>query len=206
MSTVEQTATSNTYRWTFSNAISVLRIVLALPAWIAFEAGLRGTVVAIAIFAVITDLLDGYIARRYNEISDLGKILDPLADKVFAATAVLVLVAHGELPLWFVFVVLGRDLIIFAGGTWIERRTGLVVASNYPGKAAALTLAVTLMLIVARVPHGVTDVLLGISLLLLAVSLVLYVVRGVRALRGAEADASTSSTAERTKGTADVSE
>lgn len=182
MSTNHAPVSGKNYRWTFSNAISTFRIVLALPAAAAYEAGLYMSVVAMAVLAIITDLLDGYVARKNNEISDLGKILDPLADKIFAATAVVVLTLDGRLPVWFVIVVVARDLLILGGGAWVERRTGRVLPSNYPGKAAALLLAVTLILIIAGLDAALTNPLLYGSLALLALSLGLYVWRGVQVL------------------------
>ncbi len=171
------------YRWTVSNALSVLRIVLTLPAALALDAGMRDIAIVIFLVAALTDVLDGYIARRYNEVSELGKILDPIADKVFVGVVVLILLVQGALPLWFVLVVLGRDILIMLGGIFVERRTGIVLPSNYPGKIAVLVLSATLLLVVAEVSTTIIEIGYGLSLTLLAVSLFLYGKRMITTLR-----------------------
>ncbi len=78
-----------------SNSLSFLRLLLVIPAWIAFsnfDKTSRYTVAAIGIFAAITDILDGYLARKLNQITEFGKIIDPLADKVLVSFATL----HGQ--------------------------------------------------------------------------------------------------------------
>ena len=161
-------------RWTFSNALSALRMVLVLPMAYTISERMRWISVAICVLAAVTDVLDGYLARRNNEISDLGKILDPLADKVFVGVLVILLLTQGMLPVWFVAVVLGRDLLILVGGLLVERRTGQVLPSNYPGKIAVLILSTTLMVIIIGVPQIVVTVMMAASLALLALSSYLY--------------------------------
>ena len=170
-------------RWTLSNALSALRLLLVLPAAYTLLNGMRWATVGLCIFATITDMLDGYIARRNNEISDLGKILDPLADKVYVGGLVVLMLIEGMLPVWFVAVVLGRDLLILLGGILIERKTGVVLPSNYPGKLAVLLLSFTLLLIIIGIGDTVRDLLMGGSLLMLALSLFLYAQRGIRAVK-----------------------
>lgn len=172
-------------RWTFSNALSALRGLLAIPAALTIMAGMGGVTIAIFVFATITDLLDGYLARRLNEVSDLGKILDPLADKIFIGAVVVAMLLEGMLPLWFVAVILARDLLILAGGVIVERRTRTVLPSNYPGKIAVLILSTTLLLIVAGVGQTVIQIMMGIALALLSLSFVLYLARAAKVWREA---------------------
>jgi CDP-diacylglycerol--glycerol-3-phosphate 3-phosphatidyltransferase len=169
-------------KWTLSNAISAFRMVLAVPAALTLLADMRWVTFAIGVVGILSDLLDGYIARVRNEISDLGKILDPLADKICVGGVVVALLILGELPVWFVAVVMGRDLLIVLGGMLIERRTGQVLPSNYPGKAAALTMAITLLLIVAQADRQWITPFFWLTLALLAISLALYVRRATAIL------------------------
>lgn len=171
-------------RWTLSNALSALRIVLVLPAALTLANDMRLLTAGICLLATLTDVLDGYLARRWNEISDLGKILDPLADKVFVGALVVLLLAKGSLPLWLVLVVLGRDLLILVGGLWVERRTHTVLPSNYPGKIAVLILSGTLFTIILNGPAAMVNVMIVASLALLGVSFGLYAARAARVLRG----------------------
>jgi CDP-diacylglycerol--glycerol-3-phosphate 3-phosphatidyltransferase len=174
MQTDQPEAPALDLRWTLSNALSALRIVLALPAAYTLANDMRWATVALCLAAAVTDVLDGYIARRFNEISDLGKILDPLADKVFVAMLVILLLVQGALPLWFVLVVLGRDILILGGGLVVERRFGVVLPSNYPGKAAVVALSLMLLLVVIGAAPIIIDALMALSLLLLGISLYLY--------------------------------
>lgn len=167
-------------RWTASNILSGVRLLLAVPTGITLWMDFRWATFALCLLAALTDVLDGELARRRNEISEFGKVIDPLADKVFVATMVVILLLKGTLPIWFAGVVLGRDLVILLGGLYIERRTGKVLPSNYPGKIAVVSLSLTLLMLVMGVTGTLIDTLMGISLLLLGVSFVLYLVRGTR--------------------------
>lgn len=187
MQTDQPEAPALNLRWTLSNALSALRIVMALPAAYTLGHGMRWATVALCLGAALTDVLDGYIARRFNEISDLGKILDPLADKVFVGMFVILLLLQGALPLWFVLVVLGRDLVILLGGLVVERRFGVVLPSNYPGKMAVLALSLMLLLVVIGVTPVVIDALMALSLVLLGVSLYLYGKRAIDMIRSGNA-------------------
>jgi len=126
------------------NALSMARVPLSLAACL-FVA-LRDPVPACALIllAVSSDFLDGTIARRTGSISDWGRILDPLADKVGIAALVITLAAVGALPLWFLVVVVARDALIAAGGLLLTRRLGSPPSSNLWGKATSLCLSVYL--------------------------------------------------------------
>lgn len=182
---VEQTAqTALNLRWTYSNALSAFRGLLAIPIVFTIDAEMRLLTIAISVFAVITDLLDGWLARKLNEISDLGKILDPLSDKIYMAVGVAALLAKGWLEPWFVAIVLGRDLLIFLGGIWVERRTGVVLPSLYIGKAAVASLALQMILLLAGVEGVVYQVSQWLTIALLAASFATYALRAVRTVRG----------------------
>jgi cardiolipin synthase (CMP-forming) len=170
-------------RWTFSNALSALRMVLVIPAAIALGNDMRGLAIGLFVLAALTDVLDGYLARRLDEVSEFGKIIDPLADKVFVGVMVVQMLVMGLLPLWFVAVVLARDILILLGGIYYERRTGVVLPSNYPGKIAVVILSTTLLLIVAGVTGLTIDIFYAASLLLMAISLTLYATRAVQLLK-----------------------
>ncbi len=141
--------------WTFSNMLSVCRIVLMIPAcyllYVPFKFH-REYAVLIILIAVITDALDGYFARKFDEISELGKIIDPLADKIGIGIVVVMLTIFGDIPLWFTGVVLGRDVLIFIAGVYIKKRTGIILPSMMAGKIAVSFLALTLVLALLRYP------------------------------------------------------
>lgn len=160
--------------WTPANGISALRVLLAIPAVLAIVNGNGILVASIFFVAYLTDILDGYVARKTNDVSEYGKIVDPLADKIFVGVVVVAMLWMGQLPVWFVVVILSRDLIILSVGIWAGRRFKVVLPSNYPGKAAVLAIALTLFLTVLGLSSGVLVFMQTLSVTLMAISLVLY--------------------------------
>lgn len=128
--------------WTISNMLSMARMVLVLPMAYVLWNGYTEWTLAVFALAIVTDLLDGYLARKLNQMSDWGKILDPVADKVFVATVAILLVLRGDIPTWFLAVILVRDALILAGGIYAQRKTGVVLPSNYVGKIAVVVICI----------------------------------------------------------------
>ncbi len=123
------------------------------------------------------------IARQQSAESELGRLLDPLADKVLAASVALALLVRQMIPLWYVAAVIGRDLLIVVGGFVLRRRIGAIPPSLPIGKAAATSIGVVLLAAIAGVPSAVLAGLAGASSVLLLWSLVVYAARLRRALR-----------------------
>lgn len=178
------------------NAMSLARVPLSLAAC-GFVAS-RDPVPACAFIflAVISDFLDGLTARRTGSISDWGKILDPLADKVGIAALVVTLALVRALPVWFLAVVVLRDLLIAVGGLLLTKRLGTPPSSNLWGKATSLCLSVYLttvsvgwMLDVRIWPgellSGGVDPLGLLSLALVGISFFVYLSDSVKQLRKA---------------------
>ena len=88
------------------------------------------------LFAGATDVLDGFLARKYNWISDTGKILDPVADKLMQCTALVILSKRGILPIWFSLVFILKEVVTLAMGFLVIKRRNVVVVSRWYGKAA----------------------------------------------------------------------
>ena len=139
----------------------------------------REIAVLIILVAVITDALDGYFARKYNQVSDIGKIIDPLADKIGVGIVIVMLVIFGDIPLWLAVVVLVRDLLIFLAGVFIKAKTNIVLPSTMAGKLAVSFLALYLVLSILQY-HSmqfITNFLLWLSLVMLAYSMLVYTKR-----------------------------
>lgn len=133
--------------------LSLSRIVLMIPSvyFLATPIHLnREIAVLIMLLAVITDALDGYLARLLNEISELGKIIDPLADKISIGIVVVMLVIFGDIPLWFAVVVLGRDIIIFLAGLYLKAKIGIILPSTLSGKVTVAFLALYIILSILK--------------------------------------------------------
>jgi CDP-diacylglycerol--glycerol-3-phosphate 3-phosphatidyltransferase len=157
-----------------SNLISLMRAFMVLPAIFALIAHLYILVASIFVVAFLSDLLDGLVARRTNTVSELGKIIDPLADKIFVGLVVIAMAAYGLIPIWFLVAIIVRDLIILAGGIWAKRKLGVVLPSNYPGKAAVLIISLTLFLIMTGVPGNIITGMEWLAIALMVGSLFVY--------------------------------
>ncbi len=168
--------------WTISNTISVSRVLLIAPLGYCLFSdfdGSRSWAVLIIIVGILTDFLDGLLARRLHEVSEIGKIVDPLADKIAIGLLALFLLIAGDIPLWYFVVIVVRDVLILAGGIYIRRTKNIVAQSNWPGKIAVSAIAFVLLLSVLRDPRveGLKIVMLWTSMLFMTFSLVVYTQR-----------------------------
>ena len=171
-----------------SNSLSFVRLLLVIPAWFAFnnfdENLARYSVAAIGVIATITDILDGYLARKLNQITEFGKIIDPLADKVLIVFVVLNLFLIGEIPDYYFYMIVARDLLILTGGLIVSKKLGKVLPSDYIGKATVLAISFTLLMILLNVDRASLPYLLlyYLSIILIFVSLGNYIIKAIKAL------------------------
>jgi CDP-diacylglycerol--glycerol-3-phosphate 3-phosphatidyltransferase len=105
------------------------------------------TIVAIAV-GIVSDILDGFLARKLGQVSDLGKILDPAADKICTALLVISLHFYSDFPLWAVILILARDLTVLLVSMSFLRKTGLISTSNMTGRFAALSWGLVILVFV----------------------------------------------------------
>jgi CDP-diacylglycerol--glycerol-3-phosphate 3-phosphatidyltransferase len=132
--------------WTAANVLTLSRIVLAIPvAALILTRGPLLWIVLLTLLAAATDWLDGRVARWSNTVSGWGKVLDPLVDKIGGGAIVVSLVIRGGLPVWFVVVLLTRDLLIVLGGIILARRVGHLSSSMLAGKVAVTAVAITVL-------------------------------------------------------------
>ena len=153
--------------WTASNVITMIRIMLVpvfiavllapWPEWFGLAASFTNdwkSIVAAAIFVLIscTDWLDGYLARSRNEVTDFGKFMDPLADKILVAAALISLVELGSLPTWVVMVILAREFII-SGVRMMAASKGVVIAASMLGKFKTVFQMIAIVLFTIKDSH-----------------------------------------------------
>lgn len=131
---------------TLPNILSISRLFLLLPILLALQA--HQTVVALGLMLTswVTDALDGYFARRRNQVTNLGRILDHLVDKIWVGAVLVMLAATRELPRIIAGAVIGRDMLIALGSLIIIRRQRIVVQSDIIGKATGSSLAILMFL------------------------------------------------------------
>ncbi|HEX3073179.1 MAG TPA: CDP-alcohol phosphatidyltransferase family protein [Ignavibacteriales bacterium] len=177
--------------FTPSNLLSLLRLFLSIPLWLSLDKigesyNYRYITVLICLFAFVTDFLDGYLARRFNQITEMGKIIDPLADKVAMGVVVIKMYLLKELPEYYIFMILGRDLIIFLGGIFVTSKLGKVLPSNLLGKITVLSIGMVILLkllLINKQMPGIYDFIYYTSIILIISSLIGYIIRGVESLR-----------------------
>ncbi|MDP6700069.1 MAG: CDP-alcohol phosphatidyltransferase family protein, partial [Candidatus Latescibacteria bacterium] len=166
-----------------ANILSGLRVLLIpfLFYFIAQGEAARLATVLLLLFAAATDLGDGLVARRYGQISRLGKVLDPLADKIFLACLLGALVYWRDLPLWLLGMLLVRDAVIVLVSLWLLRARGLVVAANHWGKYTTATMGFMSLSYVLQAPDMVRDLLVAAAAAMVLVSSASYarLVRGI---------------------------
>jgi len=172
--------------WTISNFISISRILLTIPiVYFLVQEGDTARWIALGLIAIaiLTDSLDGIVARARNEITEEGKFLDPLADKIAVGVIVLVLALTGELPWWFVGIILGRDILIVLAGIYIKSKYGVLFPSNLWGKWAVTVISFTVFIILLPIEglETFTMILKIASVFMLAASTVSYTIRFIEA-------------------------
>lgn len=131
------------------------------------------------LFAICTDFFDGYLARKRNQVTDFGKILDPLADKICIGVIGIALTVLGKIPLWFLLLIIIRDVLIFSGGMYMKFSKKILLVSNQTGKWTVVVVACTILVSLFQ-PQTISllfTVLLVISSVLLVFSFVLYLKR-----------------------------
>jgi CDP-diacylglycerol--glycerol-3-phosphate 3-phosphatidyltransferase len=172
--------------FTISNLLSISRAVLAIPFVAVMLSGrpdAKWWGIAIMAVGALTDRYDGILARRLNQITEWGKILDPLADKIGVAAVALVLWVRQDIPGWFILIILLRDVLIFSGGMWLKRRVGIVLPSNTAGKWTVGVVSLALGSALVGLPDIATMICIAASVVMLLVSFSLYVQRFVEVLK-----------------------
>ena len=164
---------------TTANKLTIIRVV-TIPVFLAILywgfAGSRYVALGVFILASLTDLLDGYIARHYNQISDFGKFMDPLADKCLVMAALCWFVEEGTMAGWVLAVVLLREFAV-SGMRLVAVEKGRVIAAGWSGKIKTASTMVCICLILFGIPHWLNLVCQGIILVTTVYSGIEYFVK-----------------------------
>ena len=170
------------------NKLTTLRVIM-IPFFVFFLLWQNGEnrtfrMIALALFIIasLTDLLDGKIARKYNLVTNFGKFMDPLADKLLVCSALICLIELNALPAWMVIIIISREFII--GFRLIASDNGVVIAASYWGKFKTTFQMVSVVLLILDIPAlaFVTTICVWIALLLTIVSLVDYIYKNHKIL------------------------
>ncbi len=171
------------------NKLTILRVIL-IPFFVVFMlfdiTGAADKWIALVIFCVasLTDMLDGKIARKYNLVTNFGKFMDPLADKLLVCTALICLTSMNRLNVIVVLVIIAREFII-SGFRLVASDNGIVIAASYWGKfktVSRMALIIVLIMDLGGVWNVVGTVLTWVALLLTVVSLIDYIAKNKQVL------------------------
>ena len=138
---------------------------------------MRYVAAALFIIASLTDMLDGKIARKYNLVTNFGKFMDPLADKLLVCSALICMIELRELPAWMVIIIISREFII-SGFRLVASDNGVVIAASYWGKFKTTFQMIGVVLLIFNIPalSTLTTIIVWIALALTVISLVDYIV------------------------------
>ena len=157
-------------------------VVFLLTGW-GGEAN-RWICLAIFVAASVTDWFDGHLARKYNLITNFGKFMDPLADKLLVCSAMICMIEVDKLPAWVVIIIIGREFII-SGFRLIATENGIVIAANYWGKfktVSQMIMIILLMLDFGGVFAVLTQIFIWLSVALTIISLLTYIMQNRKVL------------------------
>ena len=163
------------------NKLTVLRVCMVpvfvfLMLWDGLGAAGKYAAAAIFILASATDYLDGYLARKNNLVTDFGKFMDPIADKLLVCSAMICLVEKDALAAWIVIIIIGREFII-SGFRLVASDKGTVIAASYWGKFKTvfqMVMVILLILDLGGIIDTIAQIVTWIALILTVVSLVDY--------------------------------
>ncbi len=160
------------------NQLTTLRVLL-IPAFMFFFSSdmANGHLIATIIFiaASLTDFLDGYLARKWNLVSNFGKIMDPFADKLLVLTALIYLAIEGTIPGWIVIIIIGRELLVTSLRA-LAADNGVILAARNLGKYKTATQMFSIIFLTLGV-HLIGMILLYIAVALTIISLVDYLMQ-----------------------------
>lgn len=173
------------------NKLTILRVILIVPFVICMlvpRLGAAGTYAAVAIFIIasLTDFLDGKIARKYNLVTNFGKFMDPLADKLLVAAALICLNANGTLASWISIIIISREFII-SGFRLVASDNGVVIAASYWGKFKTTFQIVMIVMLILNFDNDIyqicTMAITYIALCLTIISLIDYIIKNKDVLK-----------------------
>jgi len=171
------------------NKLTILRIIL-IPFFVVallLDGGQNQTYryIATVIFVIasLTDLLDGKIARKYGLVTNFGKFMDPLADKLLVCSALICLIELGQLPSWMVIIIISREFII-SGFRLVASDNGVVIAASYWGKFKTTFQMISVVLLILNIQALtlITNICVWVALILTIVSLVDYIAKNHKIL------------------------
>ena len=168
---------------TLPNILTCVRVLL-IPVFmvLAYQNNMPCDIAALIVYVVacLTDYVDGYLARKNNQVTNFGKFMDPVADKLLVMAALLIFIEDGTIPAWAVAIILGREFIVSAL-RMVAASEGLVIAANMWGKAKTMITMITLIFLLCPIgpillgPVSLQDIMIWITVVITAISGTTYI-------------------------------
>ena len=162
---------------TIPNLLSVVRLLL-IPVILWLYIGLQNNYAAIAVIVIsgLTDILDGIIARKFNMVSDFGKILDPIADKLTQGSLILCLTVTYDWMKWLIVLFAAKEFVMLIMGYLVIRMKDSINSSQWHGKLSTVLLYATMILLILfpGLPLSVVNTLIVVCAVVIVMSLILY--------------------------------
>ena len=168
---------------TLPNILTCVRVLL-IPVFmvLAYQNNMPCDIAALIVYVVacLTDYVDGYLARKNNQVTNFGKFMDPVADKLLVMAALLIFIEDGTIPAWAVAIILGREFIVSAL-RMVAASEGLVIAANMWGKAKTMITMITLIFLLCPIgpillgPVSLQDIMIWITVIVTAISGTTYI-------------------------------
>ena len=168
---------------TLPNILTCVRVLL-IPVFmvLAYQNNMPCDIAALIVYVVacLTDYVDGYLARKNNQVTNFGKFMDPVADKLLVMAALLIFIEDGTIPAWAVAIILGREFIVSAL-RMVAASEGLVIAANMWGKAKTMITMITLIFLLCPIgpillgPVSLQNIMIWITVIITAISGTTYI-------------------------------
>lgn len=165
------------------NLLTIARLGMVPMFVFCFVKGCEGTLdggvyyaAGLFVLAALTDILDGYLARKYNQITDFGKLADPLADKMMQIAAIACLAFYQRIHAWIFFVFFGKELLMICGASRLLKRFKFVAYSQWSGKIATVVLFICIVaiMIFSEITKETASLLMGVCIFFTLVALFNY--------------------------------
>ena len=176
---------------TIPNILSMIRIVMIpIIVWLYVVEKNYAWAGGLLIFSGVTDVVDGFIARHFHMISDLGKVLDPIADKLTQATVLVCLLMRFPLMALPLAMMVLKETFMSVTGLLVIRRTGVVISADWHGKAATVLLYATMVIHIfwENISESQSALFIGATMVMIAISFFLYGRDNVNALKQEKAE------------------
>ncbi|MBV6399250.1 MAG: CDP-alcohol phosphatidyltransferase family protein [Ignavibacteria bacterium] len=135
------------------NVLSIFRLVLVIPIVYFILNGIeehRNLILVLLFVMYVTDISDGFIARKFNMVSETGKIIDPIADKIAVAAIFISLFIYDMIPVWFFCIVIFRDILILIFGYFVGKKKDIIMISNFMGKITVFGIGLVILLTILK--------------------------------------------------------